>query len=460
MSAYAQFLARKTTAAEAGGMVTIPPINPQLFPHQRDGVEFALRIGRAAIFYDTGLGKTLVELEWARIVAAHTGRPVLILAPLAVAAQTVREAAKFGIEAKHVHDASEVINGVNVTNYHKLHKFDAAVFGGVVLDESSILKSFDGTTRNMLVDAFDRCQFKLAATATPAPNDHMELGNHAEFLGVLSMREMLSRWFVNDAATASQNWRLKKHAEAGFWSWVASWSISCGMPSDLGHSDDGFVLPPCEMIRHVVETDLTLDRGDTLFRMPKLSATSINKEKRRTMGARVDALAKLVNGSAEPWVIWTETNFEADLVGASLPGAIEVRGSDKPEDKESRLIAFSEGSARVITTKARIAGFGLNWQHCARMAFVGVGFSYEGLYQAIRRCWRFGQKRPVQVHIFMAETEGAIWDVLQRKMADHDRMKAAMRSAIRGAQQERPAWGGKPFVPVARPKLPTWLRAS
>lgn len=424
---YADFLARKHLKAIDVGFAKIPPLNPSLFAHQRVTTEFLLKRGRGAAFLDTGLGKTLIQLDWSRVVAARTHKPVLILAPLAVAAQTVHEGERFGIHVIHCQSGTDVKQGVNITNYHKLHKFDDIEFGGVVLDESSILKSFDGATKNALCERFARTPFRICCTATPAPNDHMELGNHAEFLGILSMREMLSRWFINDTSTASQNWRLKGHAREAFWRWVSSWAISCCLPSDLGCSDKGFILPPLEFRRHVVSVDLTEDRNGALFRMPGLSGISLHAERRRTIAQRAPQIAALVNRSTETWLVWCETNYEADAVRPMIPGAIEVRGSDSPEIKETRLVDFSEGRARVLITKPRIAGFGLNWQHCANMIFAGVGFSYESLYQAIRRCWRFGQLRPVNVHLFMAETEIAVWDVLSAKIAAHENMKQSMR---------------------------------
>jgi superfamily II DNA or RNA helicase len=431
---YAQFLARKGIRHATVGLTDIPSLHKSLFPFQRTAVEFALRKGRSALFLSTGLGKTFCQLEWARIVHAHTGSPILILAPLAVGAQTVREGARFGIPVTLARDQAEVGPGISITNYDRLHLFDAGSFGGVVLDESSILKSFSGATRNALCTAFAATPFRMACTATPAPNDYMELGNHAEFLGILRMNEMLQRWFINDTSTASQDWRLKGHAITDFWDWISSWAICAASPSDLGDdaSDARFVLPALETIPHVVETDIVTGRSDTLFRLPALSATDLHQEKRRSANQRARHVADLVAAeSAEPWLIWCDTDYEADALVDAVPDAIEIRGSMRPDEKELGLMNFSEGRACVLITKPRIAGFGLNWQHCARVAFVGVSYSFEQYYQAIRRCWRFGQTRPVHVHVVMSGTESQVWAAMQDKADDHEEMKTAMYAAAR-----------------------------
>src|SRR3990167_2036472 len=394
MSSYAAFLAQKAASVSLSGIADVPPLNDSLFPHQKKGVEFALRLGRSAMFYDTGLGKTAAQLEWARIVAAHTGKPVLILAPLAVAAQTVREGVRFGIAVTYAREAENIRSGINITNYDRLDKFDPSMFAGIVLDESGILKSFTGKTRIALVNAFAGTPFRLCCTATPAPNDHAELGNHAAFLGIMDMREMLSKFFINDTSTASQEWRLKGHAVKPFWEWVSSWAICCGKPSDLGFSDDGFALPPIDYHRHVVATDRTIERGENLFRIPEMSATSMHREKRLSANARADLIAGLVNRNGETWIVWCDTNNEADALTARIPDAMEVRGNMDADEKEGRIIKFCEGGARVLITKPSIAGHGLNLQHCANMAFIGLSFSYEAFYQAVRRIWRFGQTRP------------------------------------------------------------------
>ena len=459
MGDYSELLARKHVAVMAAGF-DHGPLSDAMFGYQRDVTAFALRQGRAALFLDTGLGKTLCQLEWARQVAEHTGKPVLILAPLAVAAQTVREAARFGIgPARVVREQAAVGDGINIANYEMLQAFDPTAFGGVVLDESSILKSFMGATKRRLTEAFADTPYRLACTATPAPNDHMELLNHAEFLGIIRPNEALSRWFVNDTSTASQSWRLKGHAVDDFWSWVASWARCVGKPSDLGYDDAGFDLPALDLRQHTIQTDLSEQRGDTLFRIPDMSATSMHREKRMTTDERAARVASIVAADpGESWIVWCDTDYEAKALMTRIPGAVEVSGSMPLATKEERLTGFSEGRIRVLVSKPRLAGFGLNWQHCGRMAFAGLSFSYEAYYQAVRRCWRFGQKRAVQVHVVMADTERAIVDAVTRKSADHDEMKAAMYRAMRRASRTHQRVASyNPTIPM---EVPAWLRTA
>lgn len=455
---YRAFLDRKLAAFAPTGIEDVPPLNPAMFPHQRDVTDFLLRCGRGAAFLDTGLGKSLVALDWGRIVSAETGKPVLMLAPLAVSQQHAREAAKFGIEARVVRTPDEIGPGVNVTNYEKVDRFDPAVFGGIVLDESSIIKSFTGATTRKMMAMWENTPFRLACTATPAPNDHMELGQHSQFLGVMDSDEMLARWFIADQRNMGR-YRLKRYAVKPFWSWIASYCRCIAKPSDLGYSDDGFVLPPLNVHRHVIKADISVDTGGLLFRVPDTSATAIHKEKRLTKDARSTVIADIVNAErGEPWIVWCDTDYEADALTAMIPDAVEVRGSMPADMKEDRLVAFSTGNARILVTKPSIAGHGLNLQHCARMAFVGLSFSYESYYQAIRRCWRFGQKRPVEVHIAMADTERAIWDVVSRKAGDHDAMKVEMIAAMRRAVNiSAVKHDYEPTVPL---RLPDWLGAS
>lgn len=461
MSEYLEFLARKAPKAQAAGIDPPPSLSPDLFPFQRESVEYLLRLGRGAAFLDTGLGKTFVQLEWARCVGEHTGGAVIILCPLSVAAQTAREAARFGIEARVVRSGDEVgERGIYIANYDRLHLFDDCIFAGVVLDESSILKSFSGATKRALVERFAETPFRLACTATPAPNDYTELGNHAAFLGVMSQNEMLSRWFVNDTASASQDWRLKKHAERDYWRWVASWAVCASKPSDLGHDDAGYVLPELRMIRDVVEVDIATDRGDALFRDLSLSATTVHQEKRRTSTDRAQFVADLVAREPdESWAIWCDTNYDADEIARLIPQAVEVRGSDSIDEKERALEGFSTGAIKILVSKPSICGFGLNWQHCSRIAFASVSFSFESLYQAVRRCWRFGQSRPVEVHLIMSSTESGIWSVLKRKIDQHEAMKREMcrenfktESKVAGVRQA--------YTPRAVATLPNFLRRS
>lgn len=455
---YESFLAKKIERAPLKGINSVPELSCHLFPHQRDTVEFLLRAGRGAAFLDTGMGKTACELEYGKRVVEHLNMPVLLGAPLAVGKQHEREARRFGVDAKVVRDMSEVkAPRIYITNYERFHLFDRHRFGGLILDESSVIKSFAGKTTAQLTEFGSDMQFRLAATATPAPNDHMELGQHSNFLGVMRSSEMLARWFIADQ-TEIGKYRLKKHGIKPFWSWVASWARCVGKPSDLGYSDDGFELPPLNIHKHVVETDQTVGAGEgMLFRIPDTSATSIHKEKRITSVARATKIAELVMAEPnESWMIWVETDYDADSIMALLPDAVEVRGTMKPEMKEERLDAFTTGKIRVLVSKPSIAGFGLNWQHCARTAFVGLSFSYEMFYQAVRRFWRFGQQRAVECHIAMADTETAIWNIIQRKKQDHERMKVEMFEAMR---REVLIKGVKnPYNPTMKADLPAWIR--
>lgn len=411
------------------------PLPEKLFPFQRVIVQWACRRGRAAIFADCGLGKTGMQLAWASEVCRVTGGKVLILAPLAVAGQTVREAFKFGIEGCRAVRTMAECDGVRicVTNYEKLAHFDPAQFAGVVLDESSILKAFTGKTKREIVRTFKDTPYRLACTATPAPNDYLELQNHAEFLSAQGHGEMLARYFVADSMEAG-NYRLKKHAEEAFWHWVHNWAVSVTKPSDLGFPDEGFELPPITTIRHTI-TVPPKPKGGMLFAMATLSATTMHDELRETCPERAAKVAELVNGSTEPWIVWCNTNYEADELVARIPDAVEVRGSHAPADKEDRLEAFSTGRSRVIVTKPSIAGYGLNWQHCRNIAFIGLSYSYEDYYQATRRSWRFGQDKEVFCHVVQCESEKAIADAVARKESDHNAMRAAMSAAMRREQQ-------------------------
>lgn len=465
LDAYRAEIARKRVAFEPRGLAKIPEMHPDLFPHQAHSTEFSLRAGSGALFLDTGLGKTFCALEWGRVIVEATNRPVLMLAPLACAAQHQAEAERRGIDAKAVREPGEMRGPrIYITNYDRLARFDPAHFAGVILDESSILKSFTGKTTRQLISMFAQTPYRLACTATPAPNDHMELGQHSAFLGVMASNEMLTRWFITDQEMMGR-YRLKAPAVRPFWDWVASWARAISMPSDLGFSDDGFVLPPLNLRRHMVRANVEKERGEDksgqqrLFRLPDTSATSIHHEKRLTVSGRADVIADLV--AAEPdesWVLWCDTDYEADALVARIPDALEVRGSMTLLQKEVRLADFAAGRARVLVSKPSICGFGLNWQHCARVGFVGLSFSYESFYQAVRRCWRFGQKRAVDVHVACADTEEAIWTTISRKSGDHDAMKAEMTAAMqRAARVHRTLDAYAPATPAV---LPAFLRSA
>ena len=423
---YEDFLIKKQVQPQQTGF-DCGQINTAAKPFQADIIRWALRRGRAAIFADTGLGKTFMQLEWARHVSDEVG-PVLILAPLAVGAQTVREAAKFGIgEVEQVSERSSA--PIQVTNYEKLHRFNPSDYAGVVLDESSILKSYMGKTKRAVIDAFANHQFKLACTATPAPNDHLELGNHAEFLSVMESNEMISRWFLNDTMKAG-GYRLKRHAAKDFWRWVASWAVSVAMPSDLGYSDDGYVLPELVIKSHVVAVDVTSDTEGKLYRVPDMSSTAIHKELKRTTDQRAARVAAIVSSPGQ-WLIWCYSDYEADALLKAIPEARDIRGS-MAEDKRAAILSdFTDGRLRVFISKPQLSGFGMNWQHCNQVAFVGLSYSFESYYQAIRRVWRFGQDREVQCHIVQAETEGAIVATIESKEKEFRSMREEMTAAMR-----------------------------
>lgn len=456
---YEDFLHAKSAEQPATGLVDIPELPACLFPFQRDIVRWALRRGRAAIFAGTGLGKTLMEMAWADAVVQATGHKVLILAPLAVAAQFIREADKFGIAARHCRTGADVRPGINITNYEKLAHFDLSAFGAVVLDESSILKAYDGKTRTMLIDACRAIPFRLAATATPSPNDFMELGNHAEFLDIMSYTDMLATFFVHDGGDTSQ-WRLKGHAEGPFWRWMCSWAVMLQRPSDFGYEDGGYNLPPLNQHEHIVGVEYR-PSTETGLLFP-LEARTMSER----IGARKDTVELRVKKAVDltpadrPFVWWCNLNAESEALAKAIPGAVEVRGSDNEESKERKLVDFSEGRIRVLVTKPSICGFGMNWQHCADTGFVGLNDSFEQVYQAIRRFWRFGQTKPVNVHFIAAETEGAVLANIRRKEADAERMARAMVSHmaglntenIRGARRDRADY--QPEIPV---HVPHWL---
>lgn len=461
MSPYDDYLRAKHLRAVPVGLADVPPLSPKLFPFQRDIVTWALQRGRAAIFADCGLGKGWMALEWARTVAEHTGQPVLIVAPLAVAQQFRREGAKLNVGVTICRDAADVTDGINVTNYDRLHRFEDVELGGVVLDESSILKDHTSATRNMILTRFAATPFRLACTATPAPNDHMELGNHAEFLGTLSRQEMLATFFCHDGGE-TQAWRLKGHAERDFWRWVASWAVCVRRPSDLGYDDGDYALPPLHLHEHRVQTDHALaQQSGLLFAVEAQTLDAQRAARRASLEDRVSIAAELVNGSTEPWIVWCDLNVESEALARSIPGAVEVRGSDDPEVKEQRLADFSAWKTRVLVTKPSIAGHGMNWQHCAHVAFVGLSHSFEAYYQALRRTYRFGQRRPVHVHLITSTGEGAVLANLKRKQGEAETLHAELVqhlddfTAVKAAGRELATY--RPHRPL---EIPAWLTSE
>jgi len=462
---YAEVLARKLVSAPVRGLENIPALSTRHFPYQRDVLEFLLQLGCGAGFLDTGLGKTGIELDWSRVIAEHTGKPALLFAPLAVGPQHVAEAAKMGLDdVRVVRCQDDIRPGINIANYERLHLFQPEAFGALVLDESSILKSFSGVTTRKLMTFGSAVPYRTCFSATPAPNDHTELGQHCQFLGVMDSVEMLTRWFINDQKHMGR-YRLKRFAVEDFWSWVGTWARCISKPSDLGYSDAGFEMPELLTFNHTVRADLTKGAGEDrdgqlqLLRMPGTSATELHKEKRHTVEARARLIADVVMGEPdEAWVIWCDTDYEEEALTSLIPGAVAVRGPMKPDLKEARLLQFGAGQIRRLVTKPSIAGYGLNWQHCARTAFVGRSYSYEDYYQAIRRFWRFGQKRPVHVHTAEADTEAHAAAAIARKEADHIAMKREMAAAMSRVGECR---GVKlNYAPTIPPALPSWLAGS
>lgn len=448
---YREFIAGRADAQSHNGFAPTS-LAPQLKIHQKAAVEFALNRGKSAAFLDTGLGKSFIELEFAKQTAEYTGKPSLILTPLAVAGQMVREGQKFGIDARQIKEQSQVGAGVMVANYERLSKLDPDSFGAVILDESSILKSFGGATVATLMAAFKNTPFKLAATATPAPNDHMELGQHSQFLDVMPSNEMLARWFIADQEKMGK-YRLKGHASKSFWAWMASFSRCATMPSDLGGDDTGYILPPINKLLHVVSADLSVNTEGALFRMPEMSATSFHREKVLTLQQRCEKSAELAT-HGKPVTVWCERDDESALLAKLIPDAREVKGSMSADEKERLLLGFVDGDFRVIVTKPKLAGFGVNWQHCAHAVFGSISFSYEQHYQAERRSHRFGQSEQVVNDVVISDTESPVWQVIVRKRVQHETMKREMAEAMLDGQnfaELRVHYGEREI------ELPEWL---
>lgn len=410
---YQEFIDSKRIVSEPSGFDISPEaINPKLFPFQQDIVRWALRRGKAAIFADCGLGKSPMQLEWAKQVANYTGGNVLILAPLAVSQQTAREGRKFGIDVTICKNAVDVRSGINITNYDRLHNFNPDQFAGIVLDESSILKAQFGSMRREITNFALSIPYRLPVSATPAPNDLIELINHAEFLGIMTEAEIKALFFTQDGNSSNQ-FRIKRHAENDFWKWMASWSVALRKPSDLGYSDDGFILPPCNVEQ--ITVDLEAFQTGMLFAVEAVGLEEQRKARKASLADRVKAAADLVNGDDKPWLVWCDLNDESAALSKAIPDAVEVKGSDSPEHKEDAMLGFSEGRYRVMISKPSICGWGMNWQHCANVAFVGLSHSYEQYYQAIRRSWRFGQRQQVNVYVITSTADGSVVQSIQRK---------------------------------------------
>ncbi len=449
---YIDFINAKSTASIHNDSIQVdtPQLNPALYPFQRDIVRWALAKGRAAIFADCGLGKTAMQLEWSSKICQERGGSVLILAPLAVSTQTVAEGVKFGVAVHLCESAADVVPGINITNYEKLEKFKGCNFQGVVLDESSILKSFTGKVRNQIIDLFSETPFRLACTATPAPNDFMELGNHAEFLGVMSYSEMLAMFFVHDGGQTSK-WRLKGHAQEIFWRWMGSWAVVLDSPATLGYPSDGYDLP--ELRIHEIVADEAEPTSESLSLMERRRA------RKETLHLRCAAAADLVNKSDEQWLVWCDLNAESEELTKLIDGAVEVKGSDKAEHRANAMLGFSMGLQHCLVTKPSIAGFGMNWQQCHNMIFTGLSDSYEQYYQAVRRCWRFGQVSPVDVYIIISSREGCVKENIERKERDcaqmHDAMIAQTKEITKKELQST-CRIATPYTPTSTMNLPKW----
>ena len=453
---YQEFLkAKQKMIVDSGKEVDDTEINPHLFDYQHDIVKWALKKGKSAVFAGTGLGKTRIQLAWADLV----GGRVLIFAPLAVACQTVQEGKEIGIEVNLCKENADVKDGINITNYDRMERFDLSQFDGIVLDESSILKSQTGKTRNWLIENCSDIPYKLCCTATPAPNDYMELGNHSEFLGCMTEMEMLAMFFIHDGGDTAK-WRLKKHAVKVFWEWVASWAVMMVNPADLGYDGSQFILPKLNITQQEVKTEVTTG---SLFAVEAKTLQERQQARRDSLKERVAACAEIVNNSDEQFLVWCNLNVESELIAKSIPDSVEVCGSDTPEHKTESMIRFSEKRIRVLVSKPSICGFGMNWQQCHNMIFVGLSDSFEQYYQAVRRCWRFGQKNEVNVYVITADTEGAVVANIQRKERDFEDMLHGMIAAtqnITAQNIKRTGRNQKTYNPIVKMELPDWLEVG
>lgn len=429
---YADFLASKLRGTtDQGFTIGRSLIHPMLHDWQKVLVQWAGRKGRAAIWADTGLGKTLMQVEWVRLMSGTEAPRSLIVAPLAVCQQTIREAAKVDVEVRYAHsDADSYEPGIWITNYERFTDFDPCQLDAVVLDESSILKDVTAKTRDKLIGWGELVRYRLCCTATPAPNDHAELCNHSEYLGAATRREMLATYFVHD----QDGWRVKGHAKQALFRWMSSWAVALRRPSDLGYPDEGYILPDLRITPHLLEVDAAPD--GQLFATDLGGVGGRARIRRSTLQSRVARTAELVEAEpGEPWLLWCGLNDEADELARLIPDSVNVHGSLPPEEKAEMLLAFADGQISRMITKPSIAAFGLNWQHCARMAFVGLSDSYETYYQSIRRCWRYGQTRPVDVHLILSELEGQIAVNVQRKEREAAAVTAGLVEEMRIARE-------------------------
>ncbi len=452
MIKYDEFIKNKALVIQSVGInVDTAELNPELFDFQKDIVRWALAKGKAAIFADCGLGKTLMQLEWAEQIRKRGNRKILIVAPLAVSVQTKEEGRKFGYTVNICASQDDVRpEMINITNYEKLDKFVGNEFEAIVLDESSILKSYSGKIRTQIINCFNKVPFRLACTATPAPNDYMELGNHSEFLGVMTRPEMLSMFFVHDGGQTSK-WRLKGHAQSLFWKWIASWAVVVDNPAKLGYTSVNYELPELEIKEIIVDGENTVNES--------LSLTERRAARKESLELRCKAAAELVNNSDEQWLVWCDLNDEANLLNKLIDGSKNVQGSDKPEYKVSSMNDFSENNLKCLVTKPKIAGYGMNWQNCHNMIFVGLSDSFESYYQAVRRCWRFGQNSKVTGYIIISAKEGAVKSNIERKQADNERFKEELielTKDITTRELKSTCRISSPYEPTTEMQLPEW----
>lgn len=456
---YQDFLKTKMTAHEALGFnVGLSDLNPMLFDWQKVIVRWAIHKGRCALFEACGLGKTPQQLEWARHICKKTERDVLILAPLAVSSQTVREGKKFGIKVNMCKSQKDVKKGINITNYEKLEKFGPKHFIGIVLDESSILKSFTGKIRTKIIESFLMTPYKLACTATPSPNDYMELGNHSEFLGVMTRTEMLSMYFINDTGRTG-TWRLKGHVKKNiFWEWMSSWAVMIEKPSDIGFDDDGFILPELKIQEKIVKTNSKPKKG--LFVLPAKTLTERREARKESLDDRIKIASDIVNNKKETCIAWCNLNIEGEKLSKQIEDSIEIRGSNTEEYKEKSMLDFSDDKIKCLISKPKISGFGMNWQNCSNVLFVGLSDSYEQFYQAVRRCWRYGQKNPVNVYIIIGEREITVLENIKRKESDmvnmYNEMVLYMKSSML-AELKKLKMKNEEYHPQQNMNLPNFL---
>jgi superfamily II DNA or RNA helicase len=460
---YESFLAQKAMVVPCAGIADPPALSSRLKEHQALLTRWALRRGRAAIFADTGLGKGWMILEWCRVVAERTCKPVLILAPLAVSQQFAREAEKLGTGLTICSSQDDLRPGVNVTNYQKLHKFDASALGGLALDEASILKSLDGSTRMALIEKFADTPFKLSATATPSPNDHTELGGQSEFLGIMRHSEMLASFFINDSGD-TKSWRLKGHAREPFWKWVCSWGAIVKLPSDIGCSDDGYDLPPLRYHEHIVKADQSAAFASGMLFAQEAETLSEQRAARRgTLEQRVALAAGVVNATEDRCIVWCDLNAESTALTKAIRGAVEVTGSQSDDEKEAAIERFIRGDARVLVSKSSICGWGLNLQFARTVVFCGVTHSFEAMYQSVRRSWRYGVAGEVDVHLVTSELEGAVLANLKSKMAKADELSSETRTHVSRFVRESVESASRETIayrPTVQSKWPAWLKTE